>query len=88
MEAVQVVEARQQTMRQDELPQREAVVRLGRVGDRVRLRVRARARPRATVTVRARARVREAAVRPVARGDDAWAEVRARAWRVVRGLHL
>ena len=27
MEAVQVVEARQQTMRQDELPQREAVVR-------------------------------------------------------------
>ena len=50
MEAVQVVEAREQTMREDELPQREAVVRLVRVGVGVRVRVRLR------VTVRVRVR--------------------------------
>ena len=50
MQAVQVVEAREQTMRQDELPEREAVVRLVRVGVGVRVRVRLR------VTVRIRVR--------------------------------
>ena len=58
MEAVQVVEAREQTMREDELPQREAVVRLVRVGVRLRLRVGVRVRVRVTVRVRARARAR------------------------------
>ena len=53
VEAVQVVEAREQTMRQDELPEREAVVRLVRV----RVGVRVRVRLRVTVGIRVRVRL-------------------------------
>ena len=58
MQAVQVVEAREQTMREYELPQREAVVRLVRVGVRVGLRVRVGVRVRLRLRVRVRVRIR------------------------------